>query len=62
MVGEGNGIVALNRAVTRAEFAQLISKSLNLPAGYVSFKDLNDANPTLRDGIKPTASARHHCR
>ncbi|PRD06967.1 N-acetylmuramoyl-L-alanine amidase [Bacillus sp. MYb56] len=57
MVGEGNGIFAPNRAVTRAEFAQLISKSLNLPAGDISFKDLNDANSTLRDGIKRTASA-----
>ncbi|PEL82473.1 hypothetical protein CN558_24095 [Bacillus wiedmannii] len=57
MVGEGNGVFAPNRAVTRAEFAQLISKSLNLPAGDTSFKDLNDANSTLRDGIKRTASA-----
>ncbi|HDR7647876.1 S-layer homology domain-containing protein [Bacillus mycoides] len=57
MAGEGNGVFAPNRAVTRAEFAQLISKSLNLPAGDTSFKDLNDANSTLRDGIKRTASA-----
>ncbi|HDR7806671.1 TPA: S-layer homology domain-containing protein [Bacillus cereus] len=57
MLGEGNGIFAPNRAVTRAEFAQLTSRSLNLPAGDASFKDLNDANPTLRDGIKRTASA-----
>ncbi|UYX52231.1 S-layer homology domain-containing protein [Bacillus thuringiensis] len=56
MVGEGNGIFAPNRSVTRAEFAQLISKSLSLPAGEATFKDLNDANPTLRDGIKRTAS------
>lgn len=57
MVGDGNGVFAPNRAVTRAEFAQLISKALNLPAGDASFKDLNDANPALRDGIKRTASA-----
>ncbi|HDR8042307.1 TPA: S-layer homology domain-containing protein [Bacillus cereus] len=57
MIGEGNGVFAPNRAITRAEFAQLISNSLNLPAGDASFKDLNDANSTLRDGIKRTASA-----
>ncbi|MED2040637.1 S-layer homology domain-containing protein [Bacillus wiedmannii] len=57
MVGEGNGIFAPNRAVTRAEFAQLISKSLSLPVGDATFKDLNDAHPTLRDGIKRAASA-----
>ncbi|PFN48198.1 S-layer homology domain-containing protein [Bacillus thuringiensis] len=56
MVGEGNGIFAPNRAVTRAEFAQLISKSLNLPNGSATFKDLNVAHPTLRDGIIRTAS------
>ncbi len=39
MIGEGNGVFAPNRAITRAEFAQLISKSLNLPAGDASFKD-----------------------
>lgn len=57
MVGEGNGIFAPNRSVTRAEFAQLISNSLSLPAGDATFKDLNDANSTLRDGIKRSASA-----
>lgn len=57
MVGEGNGIFAPNRSVTRAEFAQLISNSLSLPAGDATFKDLNDVNSTLRDGIKRTASA-----
>ncbi len=57
MIGEGNGVFAPNRAVTRAEFAQLISNSLNLPNGSATFKDLNDAHPTLRDGIKRAASA-----
>lgn len=57
MVGEGNGVFAPNRAITRAEFAQLISKSLNLPSGGATFKDLNDAHPTLQDGIKRAASA-----
>lgn len=56
MVGEGNGIFAPNRKVTRGEFAQLISRSLKLPNGSASFKDLNDAHPTLRDGIIRTAS------
>ncbi|PFA72365.1 S-layer homology domain-containing protein [Bacillus cereus] len=57
MIGEGNGVFAPNRAVTRAEFAQLTSKSLKLPSGNATFKDLNDAHPTLRDGIKRAASA-----
>ncbi|HFU7090097.1 TPA: S-layer homology domain-containing protein [Bacillus cereus] len=57
MVGEGNGIFAPNRAVTRGEFAQLISNSLKLPSGNATFKDLHDAHPTLREGIKRTASA-----
>ena len=57
MIGEGNGVFAPNRAVTRGEFAQLVSKSLNLPSGSATFKDINDAHPTLRDGIIRTASA-----
>lgn len=57
MAGEGNGVFAPNRSITRAEFAQLISKSLNLPSGNTTFKDLNDAHPSLRDGIQRAASA-----
>jgi len=57
MLGEGNGIYAPNRAITRAEYANLISKSLNLPSGNATFKDLNNAHPTLHEGIKRTASA-----
>ncbi|MED3685240.1 S-layer homology domain-containing protein [Bacillus thuringiensis] len=57
MAGEGNGVFAPNRAVTRAEFAQLISNSLKLPSGNATFKDLNDAHPTLRDGIIRAASS-----
>ncbi|MFJ8531502.1 S-layer homology domain-containing protein [Bacillus sp. NPDC094106] len=57
MQGEGDGVFSPNREVTRAEFAQLISKSLNLPSGDATFKDLDDAHPSLRDGIRRVASA-----
>ncbi|PGF05243.1 S-layer homology domain-containing protein [Bacillus toyonensis] len=57
MVGEGNGVFAPYRAVTRAEFAKLISNSLQLPSGDANFKDLDQAHPTLQDGIKRASSA-----
>lgn len=57
MVGEGHGVFAPYRATTRAEFAQLISKTLILPKGNILFKDLNSSHPTLREGIMSAASA-----
>ncbi|MBX9158533.1 S-layer homology domain-containing protein [Bacillus cereus] len=57
MVGEGNGVFAPNRAVTRAEFAQLVSNTLNLPEGSKTFNDIGVAHPTLQGGIKRAATA-----
>ncbi|PES03222.1 N-acetylmuramoyl-L-alanine amidase, partial [Bacillus anthracis] len=45
------------RNVTRAEFAKLISNALKLPEGNKSFVDINEAHPSLHDGIKRCASA-----
>ena len=57
MQGEGNGVFAPYRNVTRAEFAKLISNALKLPEGNKSFVDINEAHPSLHDGIKRCASA-----
>lgn len=57
MQGEGNGIFAPYRNVTRAEFAALISNALQLPEGDKSFVDINKAHPSLHNGIKRSASA-----
>ncbi|MGM2817152.1 S-layer homology domain-containing protein [Bacillus cereus group sp. Bce001] len=57
MQGEGNGIFAPYRNVTRAEFAALISNALKLPEGDKSFVDINKAHPSLHSGIKRSASA-----
>ncbi|HDR7795108.1 TPA: S-layer homology domain-containing protein [Bacillus luti] len=57
MHGEGNGIFSPYRNVTRAEFATLISNALKLPEGNKSFVDINEAHPSLHNGIKRSASA-----
>ncbi|KAA0798985.1 N-acetylmuramoyl-L-alanine amidase [Bacillus sp. JAS102] len=57
MFGDGNGSYWPNRLVTRAEFANLMSRALKLPAGNAKFTDLNEAHPSLVDGIKRAASA-----
>ncbi|WP_142306526.1 MULTISPECIES: S-layer homology domain-containing protein [Bacillus] len=57
MFGDGNGSYWPNRLVTRAEFANLMSRALNLPAGNAKFTDLNEAHPSLVDGINRAASA-----
>ncbi|MBE7115599.1 S-layer homology domain-containing protein [Bacillus paranthracis] len=57
MFGDGNGSYWPNRLVTRAEFANLMSRALKLPAGNAKFTDLNEAHPSLIDGINRAASA-----
>lgn len=57
MFGDGNGSYWPNRLVTRAEFANLMSRALKLPAGNATFTDLNEAHPSLVDGINRAASA-----
>ncbi|MED1566600.1 S-layer homology domain-containing protein [Bacillus paramycoides] len=57
MVGDGNGSYWPERLVTRGEFANLVSRSLQLPEGKSNFKDLNTAHPSLVDGINRAASA-----
>ncbi|WP_128855682.1 S-layer homology domain-containing protein [Bacillus sp. CDB3] len=57
MFGDGNGSYWPNRLVTRAEFANLMSRSLKLPAGNSKFTDLNEAHASLVDGINRAASA-----
>ncbi len=57
MFGDGNGSYWPNRLVTRAEFANLMSRALKLPAGNAKFTDLNEAHPSLVDGINRAASA-----
>ncbi|WP_242235370.1 S-layer homology domain-containing protein [Bacillus cereus group sp. BfR-BA-01316] len=57
MVGDGKGSYWPERLVTRGEFANLVSRSLQLPEGKSNFKDLNTAHPSLVDGINRAASA-----
>ncbi|WP_439875158.1 S-layer homology domain-containing protein [Bacillus mycoides] len=57
MFGDGNGSYWPNRLVTRAEFANLMSRSLKLPAGNSKFTDLNEVHSSLVDGINRAASA-----
>ncbi|MGH1298674.1 S-layer homology domain-containing protein [Bacillus pretiosus] len=57
MFGDGNGSYWPNRLVTRAEFANLMSRALKLPAGNAKFTDLNEAHSSLVDGINRAASA-----
>ena len=47
MFGDGNGSYWPNRLVTRAEFANLMSRSLKLPGGNSKFTDLNEAHPSF---------------
>lgn len=57
MQGEGNGKYFPERLVTRAEFATLITRALQLPSGNANFTDLEQVHPSLRDGINRAASA-----
>lgn len=57
MIGDGKGSYWPKRLVTRGEFANLISRSLQLPEGKSNFKDLNTAHSSLVDGINRAASA-----
>ncbi|MBJ8103835.1 MULTISPECIES: S-layer homology domain-containing protein [Bacillus cereus group] len=57
MVGDGKGSYWPERLVTRGEFANLVSRSLQLPEGKSNFKDLSTAHPSLVDGINRAASA-----
>ncbi|ARJ23224.1 N-acetylmuramoyl-L-alanine amidase [Bacillus mycoides] len=57
MVGYGKGSYWPERLVTRGEFANLVSRSLQLPEGKSNFKDLSTAHPSLVDGINRAASA-----
>lgn len=57
MQGEGNGKYFPERLVTRAEFATLITRALQLPSGNAKFTDLEQVHPSLRDGINRAASA-----
>ncbi|PEQ44220.1 hypothetical protein COL10_31630 [Bacillus cereus] len=57
MFGTGNGLYSPNRLVTRAEFATLISRALELPTGKANFTDLHLAPESLIDGINRTAAA-----
>ncbi|OJE37823.1 N-acetylmuramoyl-L-alanine amidase [Bacillus proteolyticus] len=57
MVGDGKGSYWPERLVTRGEFANLVSRSLQLPEGKSNFKDLSTAHLSLVDGINRAASA-----
>ncbi|GLV61682.1 hypothetical protein Bmyc01_03520 [Bacillus mycoides] len=57
MVGDGKGSYWPERLVTRGEFANLVSRSLQLPEGKSNFKDLSTAHSSLVDGINRAASA-----
>ncbi len=63
MAGDGKGSYWPERLVTRAEFAALITRSLQLPEGKSNFKDLSLAHPSLVDGInRATATGIIHGR
>ncbi|MGH0607203.1 S-layer homology domain-containing protein [Bacillus mycoides] len=57
MVGDGKGSFWPDRLVTRGEFAALMARALELPAGQSHFSDLELAHPSLRDGINRAAAA-----
>ncbi|EOW9528153.1 M60 family metallopeptidase [Bacillus cytotoxicus] len=57
MAGDGKGSYWPDRLVTRAEFATLIARALQLPEGTSNFKDLGLAHPSLVDGINRAAAA-----
>ncbi|MGE7940081.1 S-layer homology domain-containing protein [Bacillus paramycoides] len=57
MVGDGKGSFWPDRLVTRGEFAALIARALELPAGQSHFSDLDLAHPSLRGGINRAAAA-----
>ena len=57
MFGDGEGSYWPKRLITRGEFANLISRSLQLPEGKSNFTDLGTTHPSLVDGINRAASA-----
>ncbi|CAM4187741.1 glucosaminidase [Bacillus manliponensis] len=57
MSGEGNGIYSPDRAVTRAEFATLVAKSLQLPQADSQFTDVPKTH-MLYDGVSRAAGAK----
>ncbi|ABS23656.1 M60 family metallopeptidase [Bacillus cytotoxicus] len=57
MAGDGKGSYWPERLVTRAEFAALIARALQLSEGTSNFKDLGLAHPSLVDGINRAAAA-----
>jgi N-acetylmuramoyl-L-alanine amidase len=57
MVGTGPNQYSPDNNVTRAEFATLVSKALQLPPSEKSFPDLGQAFPGLQDGVKKAAGA-----
>lgn len=57
MIGDGNGSFWPDRLVTRGEFAALVARALELPAGQSHFSDLELAHPSLRDGINRATAA-----
>lgn len=57
MLGDGQGSYWPERLVSRGEFATLITRALNLPAGTSDFSDIHTANPSLIDGINRAAAA-----
>ncbi|CAM4187809.1 glucosaminidase [Bacillus manliponensis] len=57
MSGEGNGIYSPDREVTRAEFATLVAKSLQLPQADSQFTDVPKTH-MLYDGVSRAAGAK----
>jgi N-acetylmuramoyl-L-alanine amidase len=57
MEGTGPNQYSPGKNVTRAEFATLVSKALQLPPSDKSFPDLGQAYHGLQDGIKKAAGA-----
>jgi S-layer homology domain len=57
MAGTGGNTYSPEREITRAEFATLLAKALELPASEKSFSDIGQADAGLQDGIKRAAGA-----
>lgn len=57
MVGDGKGSYCPGCLVTRAEFAALIARALELPTGTAHFTDFHLAHPSLTAGINRAAVA-----
>ncbi len=60
MAGDGKGSYWPERLVTRAEFAALIARALQLSEGTSNFKDLGLAHPSLVDGINRATGGWYH--